>query len=716
MATIKSSLVLNDRMSSVLKTITRTMDLCIDSFEQMQSTSETSFDPSNANAMRVAIGQANAEIEEMERSYQAANNGQKNLNDSIGHGQSLADGLTGKIKSLVGTYLSLQGLKKGAEFLSGSIQLFDTQNKAETQLQNVLTNVGAVDGSLQRLQATASKLQGQTMFGDEALLGGAAEFATYISDTDAIESMMGTLTNYAAGMSGGAEVGYEEMVNYATNLGKIMTGSYDAMTKKGFEFTDAQKEIIENGTDMQKALVIDEVISESWNGLAVQMANTPVGKITQLKNAFGDIREDLASQVIPSVMNLFDTLGGNMPKISAMITGLSKPINLIVNGLAWIVEKAGEVYDFFSENWSLIAPIIYTIVAAMAAYAVISGIVAIANGIHATSETVKAAAQAMATGATFSETAAQYGLNAALMACPITWIVLGILAFIVALVAVCAWIAKTTGVANSAFGVIMGGIFVVGATFKNLGLLVADIALGIWEAIKAMCENMKTAFHNAIASVQSWFYDLLSTALDVIAGIAEALNKLPFVEFDFSGVTNKAAEFAQKSADAAASKGEYKNVSDAFSSGFNKFDAFGDGWAKSAFANGAEWGDGVSSKIKGAFDFGSFDTGGLGTGNSALLNSADEIAKNTGTGGTGGQTADNTGSIAKSLDTTNEELQWLRDIAEREAINRFTTAEIKVDMSGMNNSISSDMDIDGVIGELTTQVDTALRTAAAGVH
>lgn len=716
MVPIKTSLILNDRMSSVLKTITRAMDLCVDGFEQIQTASEASFDPSVAQKMRVTIGQASAEIEEMEQSYRAAGNGQDDLNKKISQGQTLADGLTNKIKSLVGTYISLQGLKKGADFLSESISLFDTQNKAETQLKNVLKNVGAADSAFQHLKKTASDLQGQTMFGDEALLGGAAEFATYISDADAIESMMGTLTNYAAGMSGGAEVGYEEMVNYATGLGKVMTGSYDAMTKKGFEFTDAQKEIIENGTDMQKALVIDEVISESWNGLAVQMANTPVGKITQLKNAFGDIREDLASQVMPSVMQLFNTIGHNMPQISSMILGLSKPINIIVSGLAWMVEKAGEVYDFFSENWSMIAPIIYTIAAAMAAYAVISGVVAVANGIHATSEAVKAAAQTMATGATFAETAAQHGLNAALLACPITWIVLAVMAFIAALIAVCAWIAKTTGVAKSAFGVIMGGIFVVGATFKELGLLVADIALGIWNAIKALCSNMGTAFHNIISSIRSWFYDLLSTALDVIAGIAENLNRLPFVEFDFSGIENKASEYAQKAAEAAESKGEYENIGEAFSSGFNTYDAFGEGWASEAFANGAAWGDGISDKIKSSFDFGSFDSGSLTGSSAALTNAADDIANNTGGNGPAGETANNTGSIANSLDTTNEELKWLRDIAEREAINRFTTAEVKIDMTGMKNSFSSDIDIDGAFSRFTNDVASALRTTAAGVY
>ena len=84
--------------------------------------------------------------------------------------------------------------------------------------------------------------------------------------------------------------------------------------------------------------------------------------------------------------------------------------------------------------------------------------------------------------------------------------------------------------------------------------------------------------------------------------------------------------------------------------------------------------------------------------------------------GTLGDIAKNTGDTAKNTGKSTEELSYLRDIAEREAINRFTTAEIKVDMSGMSNRIDSNMDIDGVISYLTDSVEEALLTAAEGVY
>lgn len=366
-----------------------------------------------------------------------------------------------------------------------------------------------------------------------------------------------------------------------------------------------------------------------------------------------------------------------------------------------LTSVAGFVYD----NWSWIEPIIWGVIAAFVAY---NAVALISNGIIAAQAlvtSVKAAADTMASGATFLWTVQQHGLNAALLACPLTWIIILIIAVIAAIIGVCQWIAKATGVANSWFGVMTGGINVVIQFFKNLGLWVANIALGIWEAIGACCSNIGTAFHNTIANVQGWFYGLLSTALRVVEGICAALNKLPFVEFDYSGITSKADEYAAKSAEAYGSKQEYKSVADAFNSGFSTFDAFGDGWASDAFKAGASWGDGVADKVSGFF------SGGDGSSLDAfnLGNTLDGIYGNT------GDTAGNIAQMADSLSATEEDLKYLRDIAERETINRFTTAEITIEQTN-NNTISSDMDIDGVVEALGNKVYETMLISAEGVH
>lgn len=160
----------------------------------------------------------------------------------------------------------------------------------------------------------------------------------------------------------------------------------------------------------------------------------------------------------------------------------------------------------------------------------------------------------------------------------------------------------------------------------------------------------------------------------------------------------------------------YKDVGAAFSEGFDTFDAFADGWASDAFQAGASWGDGVADKVSGMFDGLAFDPSSLGNvPGGANFGNMDPISYDNLTGNVG-DIADNTGATADALELSGEELKYLRDIAERDAVNRFTTAEVKIDMTGMTNKIDGGADLDGVIRELTDGFTEALLTAAEGVH
>lgn len=722
MATIKSAIQLYDGVSPALKSMNKALNTVLSSFEAMQEASSNSVDTSAIKSARNELAKVETTLDGVEANIKDADAKQKQFNQEIANGSSACDNLGSKIKNVVSAFVGLAAVKKSISWISEAMDLSAVQTNAQNQLKVTLNNMGAAEDAYDKLLAKASNIQSKGIYGDEAMIGAAAEFATYMTDTDAIESMMDTLSNYAMGMSGGGEIGTEEMVQYATNLGKIMTGAYDAMTKKGFEFTDAQKAVIEGSAteaqyiealgedyksmseDMRAATVINNIIGESWDGLYDSMSDTPEGAIISLKNAWGDIKEMVGNRVVPGVMKFFNALEANLPTAQTLALKFADAVSWIADKLAIVIDWASKVAGFFQDNWGIIEPIIMGIVAALVLYNTVSAISAAVTAAHSIAMGVKAAADAMATGTTFAATAAQYGFNAALMACPITWIVLAVIALVAAIVAVCNWIAKTTGVAQTGFGVITGGIAVVGATFKNLGLLVANIALGIWEAIGACCSNIGTAFHNVISSVQSWWYNLLSTALTVVAGICEALNKLPFVDFDYSGITSKADAYAAKASEAAGNKESYKSVSDAFSKGFNTYDAFGDGWASDAFQSGAAWGDGVVDKVKGMFSTGDSE---LDAYNTASL--MDNLASSS------ADTAGNTAAMKDSMDTLEDSLEYMVDIAEREAINRFTTAEIKVDMTN-NNNISSDMDIDGVCDALSSKIYEAMLVSAEGVH
>lgn len=750
MGAVRSSLILNDGMSTTLKRINKAMSSVLDSFEAVQRASGQTFNTANINAARQEIGRANAAIEEMEQNYRECNEQQNQLNKGIRAGTGAAGGLLGKVKAIAAAYLGM----KGVGWVKESLALFDTQNNAEQQLKTVLKNMGAVGGAFDTLKEKAASLQKVTSFGDEALIGGAAEFATYMSDDKAIAVMMDTLANYAAGMSGGGEVGYKEMVDYATGLGKIVNGSYDAMTKKGFTFTEQQKKIIENGTDMEKALVISDVVNESWGKLAEQMANTPQGKIIQMKNAFGDMQKELASRIYPTIMRLFDTITRNSKKLKGMIVGLAQPLNFIVYILSKIVEGCANVYDFVSNNWSWIAPIIGGIVTALLLY---KGAVLAITAVETISAAVKgvlAAATMLQAGNTLAATAAQTSLNAAMWACPITWIIAAIILLIVLFVIftkeitgaiwwlgalfknVGLWIANC-GIA--AWQVIknIGMWFAnlgasVWAIIKNTGLWFANLGMGIWNVLKAAASNVGVAFNNAWVGIQIGFWKMLDVIMQGLKSLAEKANAClgwMGVNIDTSGL-----DFAAKKIDELNSKKEsYTSISDAWAEGFNTFaydsvsdawnsheygsvsDAFGtfdtfqDGWGSDAYNAGAEVGAGIQNWMSDNLSLG-------GIMDKLGLNDVGGVSDPIGYGDTLGDIADATGDTADNTSKSSEELSYLRDIAEKEAINRFTTAEIKVDMTGMTNRIDSDMDLDGVISYLTNGVAEALATAGEGVY
>ncbi len=470
----------------------------------------------------------------------------------------------------------------------------------------------------------------------------------------------------------------------------------------------------------EQGLVTAQVVKNAM----LSSADEINAKFNEMPITWGQIWQSMQNTALIAFQPVLQRLNdiANSQAFQTFVNGAIEAMATLANILLNIFDLVATVGGFIADNWSIISPIIYGVIGALMTYAAYLGIVkgielaSIAvKGAMAVAEFIHVAALAAQTGATISATAAQMGLNGAMYACPIVWIIMLIIALIAIIFAVCNAIAKLTGIANSGFGVITGGVNVVIQFFKNLGLTVANIALGIGNAIAALASNMMTAFHNAICSVQSWFYNLLSTALSVIAGICEALNKLPFVEFDYSGITSAADDYAAKAAEAAGNKEDYKSISDAFNDGFNTFDAFQDGWASDAFNAGAAWGDGVADAVSNfslSDLFGSTDIPNVDDYTSGF---SDAIASS-GMGDNIGSIAGDTGAIKDAMDITQEELKYMRDIAEQEAINRYTTAEIKVDMSGMQNTVNSGDDIDGFMTKLTDSVNEAVDNMTEGVH
>ena len=711
MATIRTAIALYDGVTAPLKSMHKAMNIVLNSFEAMQRASGNSVDTSAIREAREELARAGAAFDSIEENIRNAGNQQDRFNRRIRDGTTAADGLWSKLKGIVATVGGLAAVKK---ILGVSDQLTSTN----ARLNNAMINFDD-GGSLTDLEkkVMASAQRSRTSYMDAA--SSIAKLG--LNARDAFGSM-------------DEVIAFQELINKQFIIGGAsVQEQQDAM----IQLTQAMASGVLRGEELNSVFGQAPGIIQS----IADYLDVSIGEIRAMA-AEGQLTADVVKNAMFAAADDIETKFSNMPKTWGQIwigmknkaLSIFNPIlnkvnqvansekftqvtNGVINGLAGIASVATVVLDLLIggaalvvDNWSWIQPIIMGIVAAMLIYNGVALATNIIMGIQATAKAVHAAATAMEAGATFTATVAQQGLNAALLACPLTWIILLIIAVIAAIYAACAAVAKFTGIANSGFGVICGGIMVVIAFFKNLGLSVANIALGIWNALGACASNIGTAFHNVISNVQGWFYNLLSTALTVVAGICEALNKLPFVEFDYSGITNKASEYAAKSAEAYGNVEEYKSVADAFNEGMSTFDTFQDGWAADAFASGAAWGDGVADKVSGMFDFSALDSMGADSLDAFNLgNDLDSIYGNT------GDIANNTAATADALDIAEEDLAYLRDIAEREAINRFTTAEIKVEQHNENH-ISKDADLDGIMDAWANDFAEKLEVSEEGVH
>ena len=554
----------------------------LDQAVQAQQALDSAVDNMDVQAANDAYLRLSQTVSGTERYIRDNVDEQGRFNSTIEQGTVEANMLAQTIKGAVASFVGIAGVKKALDFVGETTQAFNTQLNAETQLASVLANmlttdavnqINAIQNSVDEVKvpvsaetqaltaafdqitSKASEIQGRGIYGDEAMIAAAGEFSTYFTDADAITTMMDTLADYAMGMSGGGALDSTALVDYATGLGKMMSGAYDAMTKKGFEVTDVQKAIIEGtatqaqitqelgaeyanmSSDMQAAATISEIIEESWAGLYENMSNTPEGKIIQMTNAWGDMEEMIGGRLYPCVLLFVDAVNSNWPTIETVVQGITGGLQVMLTALSWIAQGALTVADVVANNWSWISPIIGGVTAALMAYygsrLAVNAVDMIGNGIHLATAAVMmihAAATGTLTAATAAEIAAQNGLNGALLACPITWIVMGVIALIAVLLAVTNAIAQVTGATQSGVGIITGVIAVGGAFILNtiISLINSVITLGVsfWNMLANFAAAFGLIFNDPIAAIEVMFLSLFNFIVSIVSSAAGILDTI----------------------------------------------------------------------------------------------------------------------------------------------------------------------------------------------
>ena len=728
MATLRSSIALYDGMTSPLQSINRALHIVLNSFEAVQRASGNVIDTDSLQQAREELARTEVALNSIEEEIRRADGQQQRFNRNIRNGGSAADGLWKKMKGVAATVGGIAAVKK-------IIDVSDELASTNARLNLIVEDGGSVEELEKKIMASAQRSR-----------------SAYF---DVASSVASLASNAGAAFSGNDEVvAFMEQVNKQFVIGGASAeGQKNAMIQltqamaAGALRGEELNSILEQAPGIARAIerymgiaegsiksVAEEgqVTSEIVKNALFSIADETNEKFESMPMTWAQIWISMQNQMLSAFSPVLNKLNevANSADFQRVFQGAIDALSTLAAVAAVVFDALIRAGSFLVDNWSWIGPIIYGVAAAFAVYngyLIANNVIqAISNGLK-TIAAIRAVAHGSATAAeaaaTVGMTEAQLALNAAFYNSPIARIILLIIVLIAVIYAAASAIAKFTGVANSGFGVITGGINVVIQFFKNLGLTVANIAIAIAKSIAAVASNIKTAFFNAIHKVQSWFFDLLSTALTVVEKICAALNKLPFVEFDYSGISSAADRYAQESAEAAGQVEEYESVKDAFRDGMSTFDTFQDGWVPDAFKAGAAWGDGIADKVSGLFDFDKHDP--MGADSEALNNllqdnTGSPQAFNAGNAlddicGSTGDTAENTAAMRNSLSASEKELKYLREIAEREAINRFTTAEIKVEMVNQNTITGTD-DIDGILSELEARVEEAMIEVSEGTH
>jgi len=688
MSGIATTLSIIDRMTAPIMSIDNAINSLVNGFNSVESAAD--IDTSTFDNIKRQVEMTSFAAEqlrqqmEMEASIRQNEAAQRGFNDQIQQGSGLADTLGGKIGKIAGMFGIAFGAKAAITWIEDSIAMTNEQIRAEQQLSNVLANQGASQEDYNAMLREATAIQSAGMYDKTSMIGGAAELSTYISDVEALQSLMGTLSNYAAGMSGGAEVSYTQMIDYATQLGKALEGQYDGLAKKGFKLTDAQKDVINFGNEIERALVVDEIINQSWANLYEQMSNTPTGQLAQITNAVNDIRASFGAQLLPVIMTLFTTIRENLPQIEQMMMAFVPAIQTIIGYIGQIIQVAFGVYRFFADNWSLIAPIILGIAAAFIAWKVATTLVAVAQGL----------------------------LNAAILANPLTWIIVAIAA-IIGVITV--WINRVGGV-RVAWLIVVNAVLTAWDWLKIGFFTGVYWVLDLWDKMSFGMMAAGAAIANFMgdmkANVLMILQNMVNGAIGIINGFINILNKIPGVNIGLIeqvsfGTQAQLANEAEKQAREAGLMNAWEEINAAIVGRADALNTMRDD-ARAATADriaeiedaraAANQEDNTNVVTPSDFVFTDFDGMGSGIG---------DIADNT---------AAIAGNTKNMVDISEENMKLWRDLAERDTINRFTTAEVKVDFGGITNNVSSDMDLDGIVEYISVHVEERLLEVAEGVN
>ena len=249
-----------------------------------------------------------------------------------------------------GIALSFRAIATAAK---SAMEAYNQQAEAEAKLARVMKNtMGASAGEIQSIKDLCAEQQQLGVIGDEVQLAGAQELATYLEQSSTLKKLIPVMNDMVA-QQYGYSASAESAANIATMLGKVMDGQTGALSRYGYKFDEAQAKILKYGTEEERAATLAEVVSASVGGMNQALAQTPTGRMQQLSNTLGDIKEQFgmaATTVATTFLPVLNRAASLLASIAALANRVAQAIanvfgKKISTGTAAVSAGAGGAAD-----------------------------------------------------------------------------------------------------------------------------------------------------------------------------------------------------------------------------------------------------------------------------------------------------------------------------------------------------------------------------------
>lgn len=221
-----------------------------------------------------------------------------------------------KIGAAVAAAFSVAMVKRFGE---ECINLANIQTEAETKLTTIMKQrMQATDKSIQKIKDYASAQQQIGVVGDEVQLAGAQQLATFLKTDEALKELIPAMNNLAV-QQNGVNVSSGSMVNIGNLMGKVMQGQTSALTRVGITFDEAQEKVLKYGNEQERAAMLAQVITDNVGEMNKAIASTPAGKLQQIKNNFGDIKETLGRALNNIFVPLLTYIDKAVQKLAVLV-------------------------------------------------------------------------------------------------------------------------------------------------------------------------------------------------------------------------------------------------------------------------------------------------------------------------------------------------------------------------------------------------------------